>query len=607
MRSKHRTLGFCLCLILLIIQMPPMGNIAYFLGFIGIFTLCFHAIYQKNDKFNVNLISIFAFLYIIYGLFGIFHSEIPYLTIKMMPTYLLLPIIVLFAAMTKDDNGDDFVSMTIISKFLTICGAILSLYAIWQIYNQSGYFRTISNYPFYNPNSLAVFLGICLLATFNNIVKDDRSSPIYYFLLALILAGIYTTASKAVFIMSLIMLIIMAATYIKIVSNKDYKKLFITSISIVLTMIIVPILYQTIVTSNGQVGHSIIPDIHSANTRLAIWQGAIQTIFSTHPLIGNGIGTYKEVYLQYRLPADKSSGNHAHNDFLHIWVEMGIAGLIIFTIGVIGFFKALRQIIINSDFQSILSASIILFCGGMAMVTPIIFLSPVIFIVALCLVSLMPKNTRQFKYGDYLRQILMVILVFICLLTARNFAESLMSDKAKSAMDRGDFKEFLLTVDGLDKISFGLSPAVPIYRVSSLLAMYDGGLLPNDQKSKALDEMTTYIDDAEYRNPYNSEILYYRGEVAMRSGNKAEAIKYWQDTIALDPSYVVARMKLINLSENQDDKMALIREGIGLKYWQQNPIKFYATALIEAEKLEDKDLILFIQNKIQANLNKSRN
>lgn len=93
----------------------------------------------------------------------------------------------------------------------------------------------------------------------------------------------------------------------------------------------------------------------------------------------------------------------------------------------------------------------------------------------------------------------------------------------------------------------------------------------------------------------------------MRSGNKAEAIKYWQDTIALDPSYVVARMKLINLSENQDDKMALIREGIGLKYWQQNPIKFYATALIEAEKLEDKDLILFIQNKIQANLNKSRN
>lgn len=602
--SSTRTIILCICLVLLLIQVPDWAHIPQFIGIFCVLSVIFNDFLQKNIRFNVNLITIFAFLYVIYGIFGLFISEIPFSTIKMLPIYLMAPLLLLSAASMRE--GADYVSWPLLSKFLILCGGILSLYALFQIYSQSGYYVTIANYPFYNPNSLAVFLGVCFLASLHKFLSNTRPSIIYCIVTILIFLGVCTTGSKAAFIAIVTMSFIMIFICHHMQSSINYKKLVYMSAGIVIAAIIAPELIQMMVANNGGKVTSLLPVANSANTRLVIWQGAITTALSTHPFAGNGIGTFKDVYLQYRMPGDKASGNHAHNDILHIWVEMGICGLMIFALGVLGFLFALKQIWINKINHHILPALIIIFCGGMALITPIIFLPPIMLIVALALAVIMPKKYQPIPYGDYIRQALMVVVILIGCLSARNLVDTAATLAGKSSMDKGDLNGFLTSIDVIDTVSFGLSPSVPIHRASSLLALYDGGVLPSEQLSAALDEVTYYIDDAKRRNPYNPEILYYRGEVAMRKGEGAEAVRFWENTIALDPSYVVARMKLMNLTDNHDDKMALIRDGIYLKYWKQNPTQFYAMALIEAKKSGDKDLIRHIQAKIKKSLNNKR-
>jgi hypothetical protein len=47
------------------------------------------------------------------------------------------------------------------------------------------------------------------------------------------------------------------------------------------------------------------------------------------PWLGHGAGIFSLLYPQYRLPGEISSGKFAHNDYLHIWLEMGLPALLL--------------------------------------------------------------------------------------------------------------------------------------------------------------------------------------------------------------------------------------------------------------------------------------
>ena len=60
--------------------------------------------------------------------------------------------------------------------------------------------------------------------------------------------------------------------------------------------------------------------------RLLMWKSA-WPIIETSPIIGTGIGTFFIVFPAVRHPADHSSGNYLHNDYLQFWLETGFIGL----------------------------------------------------------------------------------------------------------------------------------------------------------------------------------------------------------------------------------------------------------------------------------------
>ncbi len=65
----------------------------------------------------------------------------------------------------------------------------------------------------------------------------------------------------------------------------------------------------------------------SGGTRLAIDRDALR-MFAQRPLLGWGLGTFPDVYPQFRSFATNLVVDKAHNDYLQILVEMGILGFV---------------------------------------------------------------------------------------------------------------------------------------------------------------------------------------------------------------------------------------------------------------------------------------
>jgi len=68
-----------------------------------------------------------------------------------------------------------------------------------------------------------------------------------------------------------------------------------------------------------------------ANSRISFARTTIEAAKAYFP-IGSGVGTFVPVYTTFERPADAFVHfyvNHAHNDFLEMWLESGVAGLVL--------------------------------------------------------------------------------------------------------------------------------------------------------------------------------------------------------------------------------------------------------------------------------------
>jgi O-antigen ligase len=73
--------------------------------------------------------------------------------------------------------------------------------------------------------------------------------------------------------------------------------------------------------------------------RWLYWQDTLKMIKS-HPVLGTGIGTFPIAFPQFRSPQVVNFINFAHQDFLQLAAEMGLAGLAVFAWLLFSFFKA---------------------------------------------------------------------------------------------------------------------------------------------------------------------------------------------------------------------------------------------------------------------------
>lgn len=85
------------------------------------------------------------------------------------------------------------------------------------------------------------------------------------------------------------------------------------------------------VTWGGGVGErlqTVLNPASAGSDRYIIWQQAWEMMKSA-PWLGAGIGTFWLAWPPWRDPADNSGGYYVHNDYLQIWIETGLPGILL--------------------------------------------------------------------------------------------------------------------------------------------------------------------------------------------------------------------------------------------------------------------------------------
>lgn len=569
--SPNILTGFlAVILSLFLVQLSQQAYIAQGGAFLLLFGLCAYQFLQNRISIYKNGYTVFAGLLSVMCLGSVFTSDITYNSIVLLPTYLIVPMVIM-----SFDRGH--LNMGVIYKLIMAAGIILGVYALYQFYNQTGYFKIVANAPFANPNSLAVFMGVsCVVAFFFFLKNTEKMSYVALASLLFGWAGIVTTSARGAIIG---LCIVMALIMIMLWREKHvWAKAVVT---VVCFCIVFYGLQYSAPNAVFEKTYNLDPD--SIWSRFNIWGGIIDAITSTHPILGNGIGTFKDVYLHYRLPADRASGLHGHNDLLHLILEMGIVVLI--PLGV------LATAIISSfckDYKSrILPFALLVFIAGCAMFTSIILLPPLLLLTAIILIDMKGDNAgNMIVVGDVGRQSIAFFIVIVIGLQMYSCAERFIRVGLQEAGQQANLENFRNNVNILDAISLGHHPAVPIFQTSLLLNLWDAKIITAAQDD-VIAELNGYLDESYRRNPWNIETLYYRGHVLKRVGDIDGAKEKWEQVLKIDPTYITARIDLASHKKRDEDAYCILKDGLYLKYWKQNPQKLFGMIMIEAKKQGD--------------------
>lgn len=302
---------------------------------------------------------------------SLFWSDSPFISLKELPLFLAGPL--LYFMVVNNVHNEKQINRII--GTVIIVGALFGVYGILQ-YNGIDFLFWVGNVErgkvfglFGNAGYFAEYLILPLpiavslfLVSKNKIIK------------LLLLIGILTMASAIAltftrtpylslvisFIFMLLLFVISRGKRL-FKENKKIIIIILTTIVLIISLFVIP----TSLNEKGTVLSKIkervsISQLGSeffTGRRVAIWKYTIPMI-KDYPLLGSGIGTYKYNTLKYQAIFFDQGENRSlyphgfadktHNEYLQLWAELGVIGLVMFLWLIISYFnygfKTLRKI-----------------------------------------------------------------------------------------------------------------------------------------------------------------------------------------------------------------------------------------------------------------------
>lgn len=279
----------------------------------------------KNDFFVSFLLILFAFGTILSWITN-FSTNNWTDGLGIIKSFLVLPI--LFSLFLVFFIKKNYFSFFNIFKYFFLSTSLLSFWGIINIITNSLTFDGRLRIFYDSPNHFAMILspaiifGIWLLF-FNNkkFSKIKYSRLIIIALISLILNLIFTKSLGA------IVAIILSILFIYLSKKESLEKLFKKTLLFLLFL-------STIIVINISFFNKFFPSaLHtSTGSRIAIYQST-EKILSDNFLWGVGPRNFQEKYLEYQkffAPYPEWAIPHAHNNLLHIYVELGFLSAIAF-------------------------------------------------------------------------------------------------------------------------------------------------------------------------------------------------------------------------------------------------------------------------------------
>jgi O-antigen ligase len=202
----------------------------------------------------------------------------------------------------------------------------------------------IGNYrvtgPFGQPNLFALLLLVCLLAFYYLYLEQNEFKLVHAVPFLLICTVFFLTQSRSGQLALLVLLVLIYLIYLrnKSKSSQEWRR----SIRLLFVLFCGYALFALLLNWAPQSGEnirSITDTSYGTDARFVMWTAAIM-MFLENPLLGVGLGNYKQYLPEKLLPAHDFLGfveyealpytKWAHNEFLHFIAEGGVLVLILF-------------------------------------------------------------------------------------------------------------------------------------------------------------------------------------------------------------------------------------------------------------------------------------
>jgi O-antigen ligase len=208
------------------------------------------------------------------------------------------------------------------AAILLVIGLVLGLVGIFQVLVQEQNARSV----FETRNTLAAFLNLVALPASAYLLmymsgKSLSRQPVILLsvILYVLFFSIFMTASRGATLSLVLSLGLMIALTFRHVPWRANVLL--------LALTLIAFLSTKIFLDGGELSRRL-PQLMQDAPRLMIWESS-WNLLQAAPWHGIGLGLFYLAYPAFRNPLDQSGGFFAHNDYLQIWIETGLPGLLL--------------------------------------------------------------------------------------------------------------------------------------------------------------------------------------------------------------------------------------------------------------------------------------
>jgi len=320
---------------------------------VGLTLWGFNVLKKEEFKIISTPLNIPVLSFIIICVLSLIWSDSPFISLKELPLFLSGPL--LYFVIVNNIYNERQINRII--GAVIVVGALFGIYGILQ-YNGIDFLFWVGNVErgkvfglFGNAGYFAEYLILPLpiaislfLVSKNKIIKLLLLIGILTMVGAMALT--FTRTPYLSLVISFIFMLFLFFVSRGKILFKENKKIFIvifTAIILIVSLFVIPTSLNekgtVLSTIKERVSLSEFVSEFTSGRRTAIWKYTIP-IIKDYPLLGSGIGSFKYNSLRYQAKFFDQGDNRAlypygvadktHNEYLQLWAELGIIGLIIF-------------------------------------------------------------------------------------------------------------------------------------------------------------------------------------------------------------------------------------------------------------------------------------
>ncbi len=333
------------------------------LSFLGLTIWTLKMITAESISWRVSSLDKPLFLYLLWGCLSLSWSINIYNSILFLPLFLAGPII--FFIVNNSIREQKIIGRLLL--MIIIIGLCSGIYGILQNYGidfrvwgkEIGRRKVIG--LFGNVNYFAEYLILPLSLTISLILSKNKTyNKLFLFVAMLSMGGaLFFTFTRSSYLAIAVAIPVMLLLYFKSAVTKQTKKLYKKIILIFLLLIIIALAFIYVPNPLNKKGTTLdklrsrvtIETLTSGSStlrRIAIWKCTWMMI-ENYPILGSGLGTYAYHTLKYQADFFAIGNNRdiyphgnavqAHNEYLQLWSELGIIGLLLFLWIIFAYYK----------------------------------------------------------------------------------------------------------------------------------------------------------------------------------------------------------------------------------------------------------------------------